>query len=292
MHTNHLSWQIGEVQIIQLVELVENKLFNSFITKATKENVKKINWLRPHFADEQGNLKANVQSFLVKSSGKNILVDTCNGNEKERPNVPEWSNLQTDFLSKFKNIGIDLGDIDFVICTHMHFDHVGWNTCRQNGQWIPTFSNAKYIFSKGEYEYWNQKPENEIVDDFNGIDDSITPIIEAGQALLVEDDYVIDQNIRLISTPGHTPHHVSIAIESDSQKATISGDVIHHPCQMVNPNWTTEADTYPEQTVATRERFLNEIKDTHILLVGSHFANPVAGYIKSQNDELRFEVDN
>src|SRR3989344_748005 len=193
---NPLKWKIGEVEIIQILEMEENKIFGSFIPEATPENIKKINWMTPYFADENGILKANVQSFLVKSNGKNILIDTCNGNGKNRPNVTEWSSLNTDYLEKFKENNIDINKIDIVVCTHLHFDHVGWNTKLKNGDWVATFPNAKYVFSKGEYDYWVKKPENEMVDDLNGIDDSVSPVVEAGLAEFVEDDYQIDNNIR------------------------------------------------------------------------------------------------
>jgi len=286
MH-NH-TWHIGEAEITQLVELEENSIFSTFIPDAKPDLVRQIPWLFPHFADETGNLKALVQSFLIKSQGKHILVDTCNGNHKDRPNVPEWGNLKTDYLKKFSTIGVNTEAIDMVICTHLHFDHVGWNTRLENGTWVPTFPHAKYLFSQGEYEYWIQKPEKEMIDDFNGIDDSVSPIVEAGLAQFVSDDYHINSEIRLMPTPGHTPHHVSVVIESQGQKAVISGDVLHHPCQMVHPEWTTLADTYPAQTVQTRNVFLAEMVDTDILVIGSHFSGPVAGYVRREGGSLRF----
>lgn len=287
---NNLKWQIGEVEIFQIVEMEENEIFSSFIPEAKHENIKKIPWLYPNFADERGELKALVQSFLIKSSGKNILIDTCNGNAKDRPNVKEWSNLNTDYLNKFYSVGIKLEEIDFVACTHLHFDHVGWNTKKENGEYKPTFPNAKYLFSKQEYEYWIKKPEKEMIDDFNGIDDSVTPIVNAGLAQFIVDDYKLDNQISLFPTPGHTPHHISVKIESIGKTAIITGDVMHHPCQIAKPDWTTGADTYPEQTVETRKKFLQEVKDKDMLVIGTHFANPVAGKVKRLGDGLIFEV--
>lgn len=281
MNNQFLKWQIGDVEIIQIVEIVENDIFATFIPEATPENIKKIKWLYPNFADENGNIKALVQSFLVKSNGKNILVDTCNGNGKERPNVPTWGNLNTDYLSKFKPVGIEPENIDIVVCTHLHFDHVGWNTKKENGKWTPTFPNTKYLFSKQEYDYWIKKPEKEMIDDFNGIDDSVTPIIEKGLAQFIPDNYQLDDNFRFIPTPGHTPHHISVAIESKGKRAIITGDVMHHPCQIAHSEWTTGADTYPEQTIETRKKFIKDVTDSDILIIGTHFSNPVAGIIVS-----------
>lgn len=287
---NNLKWLIGEVEIIQIVEMEENEIFSSFIPKAKREYIKKIPWLYPNFADERGELKALVQSFLIKSNGKNILVDTCNGNGKDRPNVKEWSKLKTDYLSKFDSVGIKPEEIDFVVCTHLHFDHVGWNTKNENGEYKPTFPNAKYLFSKQEYDYWIKKPEKEMIDDFNGIDDSVTPIVNAGLAKFIEDDYKLDNQISFLPTPGHTPHHISVRIESKGRTAIITGDVMHHPCQIAKPDWTTGADTYPEQTIETRKKLLQEVKDKDVLIIGTHFANPVAGKVKHSGNELIFEV--
>lgn len=274
-----LKWTIGDVEIIQIVEMEDNELFSTFIPRASPQEIKKIEWLVPNFADKDGKLKALVQSFLVKSNRKNILIDTCNGNGKKRPNVPTWGNLQTDYLKKFNESGITPESVDIVACTHLHFDHVGWNTKLENGKWVPTFPHAKYLFSRQEYGYWIKRPKKELIDDINGIDDSVTPIIEADLAELISDNYQIDSNIRLIPTPGHTPHHISVVIESHGEKVIISGDTLHHPCQIARPEWTTLADTYPAQTVATRKKLLDEIKDTETLLIGSHFANPVAGKV-------------
>jgi len=268
----------------------DDESFSSFIPAATPEKIKNIPWLYPHFAGEKGNLKALVQSFLVRSNGKNILVDTCNGNCKSRPLMPQWGDLHTDYLTNFERIHTFLEEIDIVICTHFHFDHIGWNTRLEDGKWIPTFPHARYILSQGEYDYWKQKPEKEVIDDLNAFDDSITPIVDAGLAQFVDDDFHIDPCIALIPTPGHTPHHMSVVIESEGQKAIITGDVMHHPCQIAHPEWTTLADTYPDQTVETRKKFLEAYADTDTLIIGSHFASPVGGTIIRGVNGFEFTV--
>ncbi len=288
MQKENLKWKIGDVEIFQLVEMVDNELFSTFIPEARPEAVLKIEWLKKHFIGEKGNLKAQVQSFMIKSSGKYILVDTCNGNHKDRPGMPTWGKLNTRFLDKFKNIDISPDKIDFVVCTHLHFDHVGWNTTLENGKWVPTFKNAQYLFSQDEYNYWVKKPEKEVIDDFNGFDDSVSPIVDAGLVKFISDDYRLDSNIRFIPTPGHTPHHISVVIESKGKKAIISGDVMHHPCQIAQIKWTTLADTYPEQTIETRTKFLKEYANTDTLIIGTHFPYPVAGYITEENNNYKF----
>ncbi|KKR31567.1 MAG: Zn-dependent hydrolase, glyoxylase [Candidatus Gottesmanbacteria bacterium GW2011_GWC2_39_8] len=287
---NLLRWVVGDVEIVQIPEMEDNELFSTFIPQAKTDKIQATHWMAPDFADEKGTLKARVQSFLICSNGKNILIDTCNGNGKDRPNIPTWGNLNTDFLKRFEDNDISPETIDIVACTHLHFDHVGWNTYRKDGKWIPTFPHAKYLFSKKEYDYWVKKPAKEMIDDFNGIDDSVIPVVDAGLAKFVPQDFQIDPNISFISTPGHTPHHVSILIRSQGEEAIISGDVLHHPCQIAFPDWTTLADTYPEQTIETRKKFLHDIANTETLLIGSHFADPVAGKIIRIGGEYIFKI--
>lgn len=285
-----MKWKIGDIEIIQTVEMEGGELIQASIPNATPENIKKINWLYPNFADENGNLKAFVQSFLVKSEGKNILVDTCNGNHKIRPTCPTWGKLNTDFLKRLNVTGVNESEIDIVVCTHLHFDHVGWNTKLENGVFATTFPNAKYLFAKEEYRYWESKPEKEVDDDKFAFDDSVAPIVKANLAQFVSSNYKIDDNISLIPTPGHTPGHVSVLIESKEKRALISGDFIHHPSQFAHPEWTMGADAMPQKALETRLKMLDELADTDTLFIGTHFANPVTGYIKRLGKEFVFKT--
>jgi len=280
-----LQWRIGDVEIFQIVE-IENagELIQSTIPEATPENIKKIDWLQPDFTDADGHLKARVQSFLIKSDERWILVDTCNGNGKKRTDMPEWGNLQTNFLEKMHELGVRETDIDRVICTHLHCDHVGWNTIWRNGEWVPTFPNAEYIFARKEYDYWANKPAGEIADDLAAFDDSVAPIIRDDLAKLVKEDFRIDENIRLIPTPGHTPGHVSVRIESGGEKTIICGDLFHHPCQIAFPEWSAEEGEAKQQAIASRLKLLNEIADKNILLMAPHFTGPAAGFVKRSGE--------
>ena len=275
-----MRWAIGKVGIHQIIELEEGvgQVIQSIIKNATPNNVKRIGWLFPDFADKEGNLKALVQSFLIRSEGKNILIDACNGNGKARTEF--WGNLNTDFLQRLAKIGVAPEDVHAVVCTHIHTDHVGWNTRYQDGAWTPTFPHAKFFFAREEYEYWARRTQSETGDDRAVFEDSVAPIIRAGLAELVDADCKISQNLSLIPAPGHTPGHVCVRVDSDGEQAVISGDLFHHPCQIANPNWTTDGDSLPDKVVETRERILKQIADNGALLIGSHFANPVAGRIE------------
>jgi glyoxylase-like metal-dependent hydrolase (beta-lactamase superfamily II) len=169
-------------------------------------------------------------------------------------------------------------------------DHVGWNTKYDGGVWAPTFPKAKYLFVRAEYEYWVQQPEIAIADDKAAFDDSVTPIINAGLADLVAADHRIDRHVSFIPTAGHTPAHVSVLIESQHKRAIISGDLLHHPCQIAQPQWTVTPDMLPDKAMVTRQRFLEQIADTDTLLIGSHFANPVVGRVVRSDDGFIFEV--
>jgi len=193
----------GEVEILQIVELEAGEVIQEIIPDATPENIREINWLHPHFVDEAGNLRALVQSFLVKSDGRNILIDTCNGNDKIRTEFSQWGNLKIDFLKKLRDIGMTEETVDMVVCTHLHMDHVGWNTRYEDGQWLPTFPNAKYLFVRDEYEYWVKTPDK-LIDDYATLEDSVNPIMEAGLAELVDVNHRIDRHVRLFPTPQDT----------------------------------------------------------------------------------------
>ncbi|MCL2384029.1 MAG: MBL fold metallo-hydrolase [Oscillospiraceae bacterium] len=285
---NNLKWEIGDVQVFQIVELEAGEIIQSIINEAIPENIRRIDFVYPNFADEHGNLKALVQAFLIKVGDEYILVDTCNGNAKKRTDMPEWSNLDIDFLEQLYDLGIKETDIDYVICTHLHTDHVGWNTIFKDGKWVATFPNAKYIFAKEEYDYWKSKPENEIDDDKSAFDDSVEPIMNQGLGMLVGSNYRLNDNISLIPTVGHTPGHISVIIESNNEAAIITGDLLHHPCQIAYPNWNTEADGIKKEATISREKLLNEISNKNIMLIGSHFSNPVAGYVQKENDIFKF----
>jgi glyoxylase-like metal-dependent hydrolase (beta-lactamase superfamily II) len=282
------SWNIGSVKITSLVELEAGAIIQQGIPDATPEVVKKISWLRPHFADEEGNLKAVVQAFVIETDGKKILVDSCVGNGKRRTDLPEWNNLGTDFLSRLESAGFPREVIDIVLCTHLHCDHIGWNTMLVGGKWVPTFPNARYLFAKDEYEYWKGRPTAEIDDDRASFVDSVEPIFTAGLADLVSADHKLTDEVSLLPTPGHTPCHVSVMIKSGDKEAVITGDVMHHPCQMAHPEWKVLWDTDKEKARETRKKFLDQFADTEVLILGSHFSES-AGRIKHEEAVFRFE---
>ncbi len=283
------SWLIGDIKVTAIVELKNaGDVIQSSIPNASIDNVRRISWLNPNFANPDGTLNAHTQSFLIESNNLKILVDTCVGNDKKRVDIKQWSSLNTEYLDNLHHAGCDKKDITHVICTHLHFDHVGFNTSLENGKWVPTFPNAKYIFSKKEFEYWSKMPMSEIEDDRQGIIDSVLPIVRNNQQLLVKDDFILSEEISFIPTPGHTPNHVSILIKSRGDSALITGDFIHHPCQIEHTDWYTLADTDRKIATKTRKNILQEYSDTDTLVLGSHFSYPIAGHVKKNGNSYIF----
>lgn len=285
---NSLSWQIGNVKVTSFVEIKAGDVIQQGFPELDPAIVRAVHWLHPNFADAEGNLKAVVQSFVVESEGKRILIDTCNGNDKQRTDLPQWGNLKTDFLTRFENAGFPRDTIDIVLSTHLHCDHVGWNTMLERGLWKPTFPNARYLFVQDEYEYFSTLPSTEIDDDRSAFTDSVLPIVEAGLADFVSPDHSLTNEVSLLSTPGHTPGHVSVCIRSEGYDAVITGDVMHHPCQLAHPEWKVLWDSDKEAGKATRHRFFERYADTMTLIIGSHFSSPTAGYIVRDAGGYRF----
>lgn len=277
--------KLGDTTITPLFEIDAGSVLQDCIKSATPEAIKEISWLQPDYADNQGYLKANVQSFLFEADGKKVVIDSCVGNGRNRPELSAWADLSTDFLERFSRV-FSPHEVDMVICTHLHFDHVGWNTTHQGNSWVPTFPNAQYIFVEQEFNYWQTKPANEVIDDHNGFVESVLPIYEAGLAKLVPSDYQISDELTLIPTPGHTPGHVSILIQSEGQQALISGDALHHPCQLAHPKWKS-FDTDSDLANETRQRLLERFADTDTLFIGSHFTEPIAGRLQRDGEGFR-----
>lgn len=281
------SWQVGDVKITRVVELEMAGGTRFILPNATPKAVLPIQWLAPHFMTEEGKLIMSVHALVIDTGIRTIIVDTCVGNDKERK-IPSWDNLQTPFLEDLVTAGYAPEQIDTVLCTHMHVDHVGWNTRLKDGKWVPTFPNARYLFGKTEWKHWQQESQNEYG---AVIEDSIEPIIAAGLADFVNTDFRICDEVSLEATPGHTPGHVSVRISSKGHEAFITGDSIHHPCQMARLDWSSSADHDKALARETRIDMLERLSDTETLVIGTHFATPTAGHVqKCEDGSFMFNV--
>jgi len=281
------QWQIGKVKITRILE--SEGAFGLFVVPdATPENLEGMDWLKPHFVNEKWVPMVSIHALIIDTPSKTIVVDTCLGNDKKR-SVPGWSDLHTSFLEDMTDAGYPPNQIDAVLCTHLHTDHVGWNTTLESGKWVPTFKNAEYLFGKDEWKYTEQ--QSSIDPHYNEFFiDSIQPIKEAGLIRLVETDEIICEEITLEPTLGHTPGHVSICIESEGMKAAITGDFLHHPSQMEKLDWESIADWDANLAKETRRKKLKEYSEEDILVFGTHFASPSAGKVIKKGDHFEFDV--
>jgi glyoxylase-like metal-dependent hydrolase (beta-lactamase superfamily II) len=281
------QWTVGDVKITRVIEMEVKGGTKFILPQATREAVKPMNWLTPHFADDHGNLIMSIHALVVETPTRKMVVDTCIGNDKQR-SIPNWTNLQLPFLADLADAGYDRLEIDTVMCTHLHVDHVGWNTMLVEGEWIPTFPGARYLMGKKEYDYWDAADADALNDGVMG--DSVRPVFDAGLVDLVEMDHRICDEIYFEPTPGHTPGHVSVHIESAGQHALITGDCIHHPCQIERVEWSSSADYDQAEAQDTRRGLLDKYCDEDILVIGTHFATPTAGHIKKNGDKYWLDV--
>ena len=288
---NGNQWRIGDVKITRLIEIEMAGGLGRIIPDARRERLLGIPWLRPHFIDEVGRMIASIHMFVIETPDRRIIVDTCVGNDKPRE-APAWNLMQTKFMDDFAAAGFRTDAIDNVLCTHLHIDHVGWNTMLRDGQWVPTFPNARYLYGKTEFEHWRaaESTPDGGRENLQIMADSVLPVWEAGLVDLVATDHRICPEVRLISTPGHTPGHVSVMIESQGASAFITGDFLHHPCQFAHPQWCSNFDHHREQAVATRIDMFGKLADGPTLVLGTHFASPTAGHLKRDGEAWRFEV--
>ncbi|TCZ58795.1 MBL fold metallo-hydrolase [Roseicella aquatilis] len=285
-----MRWSIGGVTVTRVVELEMTGGSRFLLPQATPEEVRGIPWLIPHFADEAGRLRLSVHALVIETpGGRRILVDTCLGNDKQGRKVPHWNARQGRFLEDLAEAGYPAESIDTVLCTHLHVDHVGWNTRLEDGRWVPTFPQARTIFGRREFEHWSRPDAGD--DSQRAVfADSVQPILDAGLAELVEADHRLCEEVRLVPSFGHTPGHVCVHIASGGEEALITGDIAHHPCQLARPDWSSTADSDPVQSVATRHAIFGGLAGRPVLVIGTHFAGPTAGRVTRDGEGYRLLV--
>jgi glyoxylase-like metal-dependent hydrolase (beta-lactamase superfamily II) len=238
-------------------------------------------------------MKFAIQLMVVDAPGGiRIAIDTCVGNDKKRP-LKNWHMRTAPFLRDLEDVGITRESITHVFCTHLHTDHIGWNTMKVDGQWVPTFPKAQYLFGKKEYEYWSGGGGNghSIEEELS---DSVQPIIDAGLARFIDLDHVMvdtaSTRIYLRPTPGHTPGHASLIIESLGTKAIVTGDCFHHPLQFTKTDCSSVADSDRIQAIETRESLLAEFCGTQTLIFGTHFARPTCGCVVRHSEKYKLDT--
>jgi glyoxylase-like metal-dependent hydrolase (beta-lactamase superfamily II) len=280
-----LKFAVGDLTIHRIIEqeasfLPALEMLPGLTPERLAENR---SWIRQASAlDADDVLILCFQSYIVKTPHHTILVDSCIGNDKPRPLRPKW-NMKTDdaYVRAFAAAGFSFSDIDFVMCTHLHVDHVGWNTRLDNDRWVPTFPNARYVFAKNEFDYWTDQNAKAPVPQFG---DSVLPVVEANRAEIVRDDYQIGDHARILPTPGHTPGHVAFTFGRGRDDAVVSGDLMHSPLQTRYPELSVKFDVDQAQAATTRRNFLERYCDTDTLCCTAHFPSPSAGKIRRHGD--------
>jgi glyoxylase-like metal-dependent hydrolase (beta-lactamase superfamily II) len=275
-----LKFEVGDLTIHRVIEeettfLPALELLPALTPELLAENRA---WMRKAGAmDASDVLILCFQSYIVKTPHHTILVDSCLGNDKPRPR-PQWNMKTGDtYLRALAASGFSVGDIDFVMCTHLHTDHVGWNTRLEGGRWVPTFPNARYVFAETEFAYWNEQHAKTPVPPFG---DSVLPIVEANKADIVRNDFVIGDHVRILPTPGHTPGHVAFTFGRGRDDAVISGDLMHSPLQTRYPGMSVKFDVDQAAAATTRRSFLERYCDTDTLCCTAHFPSPSTGRIR------------
>lgn len=267
---NFKKWKIGNVTVTRILEMDPMHIPPEWLLQTTAETINKHAWLQPNYATPDGQIIANIQGFVIEASGRRILVDPCVGNDKPRESVA-FNKLNNPFLERLTAAGFPPEAIDYVLCTHLHVDHAGWNTRLVDGKWVPTFPNARYLFGRVEVEYAKL---DDGLDAKATFEDSVQPILDAGLADLVEFDFRIGDEVFLEPSPGHTPGHCYIRISSMGEEGVITGDLIHHPIQACEPDVCSNFCFNTDQARATRRLFLEKYSETNTLVLGTHFAEP------------------
>jgi glyoxylase-like metal-dependent hydrolase (beta-lactamase superfamily II) len=280
---------IGDVMITSIVERdgpwrTPEAMFPDYDPEIGRKHIAKLDPVV--FDHASGKMVITYQTFVVRTPKHTILVDTCTGEDKGYPAPMDFP--KQPWLDNFKTAGLGFEDIDYVFCTHLHIDHCGWNTRLRNGRWVPTFPNAKYIFHKDEYAYWEAATERGESPPGNVWTFNCRPIVEAGQALLVDDAYQLDDTFSLTPTPGHSPHHCCVDIRSRGQHAVVTGDLMHHVLQCREPSWSTIFDTDKGVAEQSRRKFLAQVADTGTLILPIHFPHPTTGRVGRDGERFRY----
>lgn len=285
------TWRVGDCTVTRIEEQLgpasfpPAQYFDHFDPELLDRHR---HWLEPHhYLPRSNELVTSVHAWLIRTPAHTVLVDTCSGNHKERPWWPRFHRMNTPFMLRLAAVGVQPGEVDFVLCTHLHADHIGWNTHLVEGKWVPTFPNARYLFSRTELAHWDPaRPAAGVPDPVRRVAfiDSVQPVLEAGLALAVEDAHAIDDMLHIEPAPGHTPGHMALRLAHRGAAGVFCGDAIHHPLQVCAPDWNSRFCEDPQLARRTRWRLLSECAEHGHWLFPTHFGAPHVAAIQAQSD--------
>jgi glyoxylase-like metal-dependent hydrolase (beta-lactamase superfamily II) len=278
-------WQVGDVRVTSVVEVqFDGVPPELFFEGSDAAMVQRHGWLVPHYADDRGMLHFRVQALVLEVAGRTIVVDPCIGNGKKR-DLPFWSEQTWPFVERLEAAGVTLDAVDQVVHTHLHLDHVGWDSRKVDGSWVPTFPNARYLYVGDDLDELladTEAQNREIVAD------SIQPVLDAGLADRIGPDADLGDGLRLVSTPGHTRHHASLLIESGGERALITGDAVHHPLQLAEGSLSF-GDADLARAASTRVDLLDAAAADQRLVFGTHFPTHPMGRVVDDAEGRRFD---
>lgn len=291
---------VGDLRIDRVVESEGPFVPYALLLPAATQELIDANadWLKPRFVDPTDDrVIMGFCSFILRTPRHAILVDACSGNDKERPLRPNWHRQKHRFLESMAQAGTRPEEIDFVFCTHLHADHVGWNTRLVDGRWVPTFPNARYLFARREYEHWEQAQRKAAslgadMPNHGSFADSVLPVMEAGRAVLVESDHEIETGVHLEPAYGHTPGSCLLHARNRGAHALFLGDVMHSAIQLANPALSSQFCADPVTAAKVRTSLCERYADTDTTILTGHFPTPNAGRILRHRNAFRFAFSN
>ena len=290
----NVAFSCGAIDVVRIKETLgaafpPQHLLPDLPPEAIERN---LHWLAPnHFDPAKKRFVMGTHTWLLRTKRHTILVDTCIGNHKPRPHSPGFDNLEQPYLERLAQAGFKPEDVDFVLCTHLHVDHIGWNTQLRDGRWVPTFPNAKVICSTAELRSAEAKAQANAPDDDHLAQwqDSILPVLEAGKLQAVDGTHGIEEGVTIVPTPGHTPGHVVLRAESEGQRMLFAGDLCHHPLQVYYPDINSRFCEDALAARAMRRKVLESCVETGALFAPAHWGPPHAGRIKANAANFSIE---
>ncbi|MED7953686.1 MBL fold metallo-hydrolase [Streptomyces sp. BE303] len=294
---------LGDAEIIRVVEwegpfVPAQRIVPGLPTGEWERNA---DWLAPDHWDRAGDdYRGALQTWVVRHGGRTVLVDTSVGDGRQRPHSPHFHDRRSDFLDRLEAAGVRPEDVDVVVNTHLHADHVGWNTVARDGEWVPAFPNATYYLPAADHaaidpdgpesgpapadadaRVWREERRLMFAD-------SIAPVVRSGQAVLWEGGHRLDEALTLEPAPGHTPGSSVLRLASRGERAVFVGDLLHSPVQLLHPACNSCFCEDPARAAASRQRVLQRAADTRELVVPAHFAG--AGAVEVRRAGSGFAV--
>ena len=287
MHTLSIgAYTVGRVAELEFPAFPAQEFFPA----ATPAMVEEAKRLLPERISADGRIIMSFHSFVLKTGRHTIVIDTCCN--KSRPGREQFDKGKLDYMAGLAALGVKPEEVTHVMCTHLHWDHVGWNTRRVDGQWVPTFPNARYIMAKREYDYWDAIYAKEGAGPGNihamAFEDSVLPIMRAERAVLVADDFELDKGLAFEPAPGHTPGHVVVNVASGDKRGVFIGDVVHHPMQLLFPDLSCRADVDMDASRPTRRALIEKHAGTGSIVMPHHFSTPCCGTIERAATGFRY----